>query len=164
MIFMLLVVVGIGFNVDVQACSCVRQPDDERAAVSAALERADLVFLGRIEGAENYNAKEYGEEIQYQRTAFLILQSWKGERANRVYVESPVTCCLCGYPFPKSGVFLVYAYFSEKNGYYTTSSCSRTKPIDEADEEIKLLDEVSIKDSRTRRSSRSREERAPTER
>lgn len=154
MILMLLAVVGIGFNVDVQACSCVWQPDDERVAVAAALDKADLVFLGRIEGAENYSATEYGEEIQYQRIAFLVLQSWKGEKANRVYVQSPVTCCLCGYPFPKSGVFLVYAYSSEEDGYYTTSSCSRTKPADNADEEIKLLDELSIKDSRTKRHTR----------
>jgi hypothetical protein len=127
MILLLVVAVGIGFNIEAQACSCMRQPDDERTAVQAALEHADLVFVGRVEGTENYSAEEYDQEIQYQRTAFLILQSWKGEKANRVYVQSPVTCCLCGYPFPKSGVFLVYANSSEKNVYYTTSSCSRTK-------------------------------------
>jgi hypothetical protein len=163
MIWALLVVVGFSLSTDVHACSCIRQTEDERTAVKEALEQADLVFVGRIESTENYNAKEYDEEIQFQRTGFVILQSWKGEKANRVYVQSPVTCCLCGYPFPRSGVFLVYAYAS-KDGYYATSSCSRTKPRESADDEIEFLNEISTRRAEQSVPADRREDAAPAER
>lgn len=149
---------------DVVACSCIRESDDQRTAVETAFKKADLVFVGRIESKERFSLEEYDTEIEYERTQFYVVESWKGEKAARVYIESSVTCCLCGYEFPRTGSFLVYAYGPDANGYYSTSNCSRTKELKAADAEIAILNEISAGEGRTKRSSRSREERAPAER
>jgi hypothetical protein len=123
------------------ACSCAYEGDD-RAAIAKAVEGADLVFVGRIESKEKYSVDEAGYKLEYERTQFYVLQSWKGEKATRVYVESMVTCCMCGYVFPEKGSFLVYAYGPNKNGYYSTSICVRTKPLEAAKDELAMLDEI----------------------
>lgn len=106
-------------------------------------ERAQLVFLGRIEGTERFTlVEEGGFEVEYQRTQFYILEAWKGEKANRVFVQSAITCCLCGYEFPDSGVFLVFAYGPDKDGYYEATSCTRPLRRSEANEDIAILNEL----------------------
>ena len=124
------------------ACSCAGGPEDKRAAVAEALEQAALVFVGRIESKERFAVEEQGYKYEYERTQFYVLQSWKGEKASRVYVESIMTCCMCGYSFPKTGSFLVYASEPNARGYYSTSICTRTKPLEAAAEEIAMLDEI----------------------
>lgn len=122
------------------ACSCVAPPADHRTAVKEAFQQATLVFVGRIESQEHFSRVEApGLDFDYQRTEFLVLDSWKGEKAVRIYVQSGVTCCMCGYQFPKTGVFLVYAYGPDEHGVYSTSICTRTKPIDEAAKDIAVL-------------------------
>jgi hypothetical protein len=123
------------------ACSCGDIGDD-RAAVAEAMEKADLVFIGRIESQEKFTLDEDDMKHDYERTQFYVVQSWKGEKATRVYVESMVTCCMCGIRFPETGSFLVYAYGPKPNGYYTTSVCSRTKPLADANDEIAMLDAI----------------------
>lgn len=131
------------------ACSCAREEDD-RAGVAKALERADLVFVGRIESKERFSVDdEEGYKLEYERTQFYVLQSWKGEKASRVYVESVVTCCMCGYVFPETGSFLVYASGPNSKGYYSTSICRRTQPLDAAKGEIALLDEIAAEARQT---------------
>lgn len=39
-------------------------------------------------------------------------------------------------------VALVYAFGPDKNGYYSTSICARTKPLKDAAEEIAMLDSI----------------------
>jgi hypothetical protein len=124
------------------ACSCSGGPENDRAAVAKALTEAALVFVGRIESKEKYSVDEDGYKLEYERTQFYVVQSWKGEKASRVYVESMVTCCMCGYAFPETGSFLVYAYGPKANGYYSTSICHRTKPLEAATQEVGLLDEI----------------------
>jgi hypothetical protein len=124
------------------ACSCARE-EDGRAGVAQALQKADLVFVGRIESKEKYSVDEVdGVKLEYERTQFYVVQSWKGEKATRVYVESMITCCMCGYVFPETGSFLVYASGPNRDGYYSTSICRRTKPLREATQDIALLDEI----------------------
>jgi hypothetical protein len=136
------VIVLIGmYSSGALACSCIPGSDD-RAGVTEALEQADLVFVGRIESKEKFAVDDDGDKLQFERTQFYIVQSWKGEKATRVYVESAVTCCLCGYRFPPTGSFLVYAFGPDKSGYYSTSSCARTKPLKDATEEIAMLDSI----------------------
>lgn len=123
------------------ACSCAPQPQDTREAVTKAFESASLVFLGRIESTETFRGAErnYDVDLEYQRVQFYVIDSWKGEKATRVYVESTLTCCLCGHHFPESGEFLIYAYGPDENGYYGTSICSRTRPAESAEEDIEVL-------------------------
>lgn len=146
------------------ACSCIRESDDRKTALSERLERADLVFLGRIESTQDSTVSEDGFEAQYQRTQFYILQSWKGEKSSRVYIQTALECCMCEYRFPTSGVFLVFAYGPNKDGIYETSACDQPRVIDRAKDDSAFLDQIRDANRRTSRSSRSREERAPAER
>lgn len=147
------------------ACSCIREGNDKRTAVAGRFERAQLVFLGRIEGSERFKLMEEDDsEVEYQRTQFYIIEAWKGEKANRVFVQSAITCCLCGYEFPESGVFLVFAYGPDKDGYYEATSCTRPLRRSEANEDIAILNEL-VDESRTSRSTRARATtRAPGQR
>lgn len=91
----------------------------------------------------------------------LYSRGMEGEKANRVFVQSAITCCLCGYEFPTSGVFLVFAYGPDTDGYYKATSCPRPRKRDEANEDIAILNEL-VDESRTSRSTRSRAKtRAP---
>jgi hypothetical protein len=154
-------VLFLGVNGVVDACSCIRESEDRKTALSERLERTDLVFLGRIESTEVTKISEHGFEAQYQKTQFYILQSWKGESSSRVYVRTALECCLCEYRFPTSGVFLVFAYGPNDDGVYTTSSCDDPMSLEHAKEDVTLMDQIrEIKG----RPSRSREERAPAER
>ena len=138
------VIVLIGmYSSGALACSCA-YGGDERADVAEALDQADLVFVGRIESQEEFVLHENDMTHEYERTQFYVVQSWKGEKATRVYVESVVTCCMCGYRFPKTGSFLVYAYGPKPNGYYTTSICARTKPLAAAHDEIAMLNAIVV--------------------
>jgi hypothetical protein len=125
-----------------EACSCIPESGDKRTAVANRLASAQLVFLGRIETSEKFRLQEDDFEIEYQRTRFYILESWKGEKANRVYIQSPITCCLCGYKFPKNGTFLVFAYGPDKDGYYEATNCTRPLKRSEAKEDIAILNEL----------------------
>lgn len=126
------------------ACSCALQEGDERAAIRESLHEADVVFVGRIEGVEVLREDQSG--IETQRTRFYVIQSWKGDTANRLYVETTLTCCLCGFPFPEHGEYLVYAYRSSDGSVLGTSVCTRTKLASEAAEEIAILDQLQAND------------------
>ena len=43
-----------------------------------------------------------------------------------------------GYPFEKDESYLIYVW-ADRDGLYRTSRCSRTKPLDEAAEELDQL-------------------------
>lgn len=159
---LLVVAFTIGIVDASRACSCIRESDDKRTALTGRLERATLVFLGRIEANEVFTLKEDGDfEVEYQRTQFHIIESWKGEKASRVYVQSAITCCLCGHEFPKSGVFLVFAYGPDKDGYYEATSCTRPLRRDEAKEDIAILSELRKKAEQAIQPDRARKTRAP---
>lgn len=160
------IVVFIALCGEAIACSCAPDAGDARTAVTAALERADMVFVGRIESQEEIGRKERSEwsEFIFQRTQFYVVDSWKGEKAIRVYVESNVTCCMCGFDFPRSGELLIYAFGPNENGYYATSICTRTKPLEAAKEDIDILNSLRAEDDSVKRSDRSTKERESTER
>lgn len=125
------------------ACSCIQESEDKRVATAHRFETASLIFVGRIESTERLKLKQAEDfEIEYQRTQFYILESWKGETASRMFIQSAITCCLCGYEFPESGVFLVFAYGPDRNGYYEATSCTPPLRRSEATEEIAILNDL----------------------
>lgn len=141
------VLIGLSSNVAL-ACSCRNRHDEPRVAVSASFERASIVFIGRVESKEKFRPKEADAHMEYERTQFYVVQSWKGEKATRVYVETSITCCMCGYLFEKDRLYLVFASPSSDSGYYATSLCSGTKPLDAAQEDVAVLDEMAASKAR----------------
>ncbi len=63
---------------------------------------------------------------------------WKGAAAPQAVVRTIYECCLCGYPFEKDESYLIYVW-EDRDGLYRTSFCLRTKPLDEAQEEMNQL-------------------------
>jgi len=137
-----------------RACSCDWElREDDRAAVAEALVQSDVVFAGRVEAVEVLSTEK--SKIEGQRTLFYVLQSWKGETSSRMYIET--TLASCGFAFPETGEYLIYAYRSAETGSLRTSVCSRTKPVADASWEISVLDELYANGTgRTNRWSRRR--------
>jgi hypothetical protein len=115
---------------DADACSCARPgpPCD-------AVFRADAVFLGRVLSIEPINPQEPG--LGSRNVELLVEEAYRGTDG---IVMSVVTGPGdggggCGYPFKVGETYVVYA--NRANGVLTTSSCSRTRPLAEAAEDLK---------------------------
>ena len=47
----------------------------------------------------------------------------------------------CGFPFSVGGSYLVYAHGGDENDFLATDICSRTRSIERAEEDLKILGE-----------------------
>ncbi len=138
------------------ACSCAIQDISIEEAVFDSFKRADVVVLATAENVENRETfesevysleKGHHKETYYnlQRTQFVAVKSWKGAHAKRFYTEIVIACCMCGYIFEEGKNYLLYLYGPDKNGYFSTSSCSRTQRESEAiKEEIEILNKIDL--------------------
>lgn len=80
-------------------------------------------------------------------TEFSVVESWKGSHAKQIYTAIVTQCCLCGMRFAKGSRHLLYVYGPNKNGFYGTSICTRTKPIERAVEDIDVLNRIKAGDT-----------------
>lgn len=101
---------------------------------------ADVVVFAKPVNAQylnTYNNSTWVEDkgtwvkktyaTQSQRTQFLTIKSWKGEHNKMFTTEIDVECCKCGVNFYLNKCYILYLYGPNKDGYYSTSSCTRTK-------------------------------------
>ncbi len=107
------------------ACSCIApgSPTVER-------DQADAVFAGRVRKVTRLDYR-YAVEID-------VAKSWKGDVAEREIIWTALDSAACGYYFEKDASYLIYAYVSEGDGL-STNICSRTKTLDDADEDLNAL-------------------------
>jgi hypothetical protein len=101
------------------ACSCMAQ------TVEAAIEEAAAIFEGRVA------AIEPGEGGLHVR--FDVVQTWRAADSEHVEVITAADSAACGYAFEVGRSYLVYA--RDADGALHTGLCSRTQPIEEADED-----------------------------
>jgi hypothetical protein len=87
-----------------------------------------------------------GRIQELQKTRLQALRQWKGPKQKQFEFRIDVQCCVCGYEFPKSGDFLVYAYGPDEDGHFQTSICNRTRHLSQAADDIAVLD-VLVKDA-----------------
>ena len=101
-----------------------------KRAVSASeeLKAANSVFSGR--------AIKVSEEVARRVAEFDVERVWKGARSRRISVRTGTH--LYGSRFKEGETYLVYA-FGEKD--LSTSSCSRTKPLRSASQDLAELGE-----------------------
>lgn len=125
------------------ACSCILPTQDPEEAVEDAADRADIVFLGKVERVHTADIPDVGAVIQ--ESTFYILESWKGEKVTRVSTKINVQCCVCGFHFEEGETYLVFAY-EGKDGYYSTSICSLTRRADQAEEYLTILRDIKAKE------------------
>jgi len=105
------------------ACSC------GFPTVGDALKRADAVFTGKVIRIESDGVK------------FKIEKSWKGVDATiiKVYVRGLGSSCDPG--IRKGRRFIVYAYPGGRRIPLLASYCGRTRALEQADEDVRALNE-----------------------
>ena len=126
------VAVSVASSTPAHACKCMFPP------VEAAREDATAVFEGRVLSIEDVPTT--GEPSMGEKVITLaVVRSWKGlERDERISVYTNAQSAACGYTFAKDTSYLVYARSAEDQKLHV-SSCSRTKPLADAAEDLTFL-------------------------
>jgi hypothetical protein len=106
--------------------------------VETAREDATAVFEGRVLSIADVpagNEPSLGEKV----VTLAVVRSWKGlERDERIAVYTNGESAACGYNFAKDTSYLVYARNADDQKLHV-SSCSRTKPLADASEDLTFL-------------------------
>jgi len=108
------------------ACSC------GPSTVAEALKRANAVFIGRVIAIESDGVK------------FKVVKYWKGADASiiKVYVRHLGSSCDPG--IRKGRRFIVYAYPGGHRIPLLASYCGRTRVLEQADEDVRELNESAL--------------------
>jgi hypothetical protein len=105
---------------------------------------ADAVFLGRVLAIEPVREqREPSGGIRflshYRNIRLEVLAAWKGAESREMVVHTGMGGGDCGYTFREQGVYLVYAHMLSDSDTLVVGICSRTRPIDDADEDRTAL-------------------------
>lgn len=111
-----------------RACSCVQvspaQARDEHAAV----------FEGRV---LQIFAPAPGDPSGRRSVVFEVVQQWKGIESERATVSTAASSAACGVAFEADTSWLVYA--DDGPDGLVTGLCSRTRRIEDAEEDLAAL-------------------------
>ena len=132
-LFLLLFVVGSLLFINtplVNACSCI-VPDSQLDL----LEISDAVFLGRVLDIDR-KFEGYGYSVKFE-----VEKYWKGIFENNVIIGTGFGGGDCGYRFENGEDYLVYAY---GDNTLSTNSCSRTKLLASAQDDLRELGEGNL--------------------
>jgi len=121
-------------------CGCggdLLTTDEERRAILVKdFNDASVVFSGEVVELDTFELK------------IKVDKSWKGESKNVINMitaaikidENTYRSSSCNYRFQLGKKYLVYAY--ETDGELKARACSRTKPIQYAEQEMAYLEEI----------------------
>jgi hypothetical protein len=124
------------------ACSCPRPGPPCQAAWTA-----DVVFSGIVRSIEPIEGDRPDQPFQPVRVKFDVDRGYLNAPSG--VVEVATGGGNCGYGFAAGKRYLVYASKQPPSGL-STSICSRTRPIEEADEDIKYLSSIPAKSTGAR--------------
>lgn len=134
------------------SCSCAYSDGELEDQVREAFESASSVVLAKVETIEKLEPFQYSQDddsseqrtFYYRhKTHFSEVQSWKGKHGKQFYTNIVVACCMCGYTFEEGRVYLLYLYGPDEQGFYSTSSCSRTTRLsEELKPELEILNSL----------------------
>lgn len=141
---LLIVVVALLLGSDaVYACSCgkIGSPMEE-------LKKHRAVFIGEVISIRQPMMKKlrnskgrFYERGPVVEVKFRVEKAWKGVEGETFVVQTNFPDgASCGWDFKERQSYLVYAYGSQ----LTVSYCSRTTPLNSAQEDIKVLDQVAV--------------------
>lgn len=108
------------------ACKCAPPPPPQEA-----LKEAAAVFTATVEKMK-----------QGEREHVVILKvqkSWKGVKQEKILVTTSSSSAACGVAFSDKSEWLIYASENPETKKLRASHCSRTKLIEDAEEELKEL-------------------------
>ena len=114
---------------EANACSCGPRTLDEEIKQSAA------IFIGKVVRLE---VTEVVDGISHVKVTIDVQRTFKGKPGRTVVMTTSDGCCYCAPWFEIARTYLIYA-FEEDDDSLGTSTCSRTKLVAEAAEELKVL-------------------------
>lgn len=126
------------------ACSCAgldRSPE----AIRRSAREAGAVFEGRVLSHVIVGGpydREHPDEVRERRVTFAVRRSWTGAPDERVTVHVPLTGPECGLSLRAGTRYLVFAY-RRRDGTLTTSRCTLTTRLLDADELLAALGDAS---------------------
>ena len=125
---------------EARACSCMG-PNP----VCSAYAKTDVLFVGKVleivEPDPPIDQSTPRELFQSRLVRLSVNESFRGDASNMVSVLTGRGGGDCGYPFKVGETYLVYA--SKVNGSLQTGICSRTRPLDQAVEDLEFLHSLS---------------------
>lgn len=116
------------------ACSCAMPGPPQEA-----LGQSTAVFSGKVTGIRLPQPPR-GPSVSSAdpvNIVFVVDQVWKGPRATILVVSTPRESASCGYTFQSNTDYIVYARGNDSN--LQVSLCSRTAPLDKAQEDLAAL-------------------------
>lgn len=78
-------------------------------------------------------------------TTFKVIKSWKGKAKNIFRTKIIIECCVCGISFMIGKDYLLYLSKPDSDEYYSTSSCSRSRLLEQARDDEKILNGILLK-------------------
>jgi MYXO-CTERM domain-containing protein len=112
---------------DALACKCAPPPP-----VATALEESTAVFAGKVTSVSRQEDPTAAVVVKIK-----VSQAWKGASGDTIEVRTRSSSAACGIGFEEGAEWLVYA--STNEGALSAISCSRTKPLGEAAEDLAAL-------------------------
>jgi hypothetical protein len=117
------------WSADASACSCAAPGPPCQAAWSA-----DAVFVGTVRGIEEVPHATYST----LRVTFDVERGFVNAVPGPLEIRTPGYGQSCGYPFRLGQRYVVYAR-TGAGGQLTTGICSRTRPAEEAADDLNYL-------------------------
>lgn len=102
------------------ACDCMKP-----VSTQEQVKRSSAVFVGVVTLA----ARADKQVVEFQ-----VEQCWKGSRAKKLTLRSPLNSCNFGFKVGEK-----YLVFAEGGKALTTSICARTKRFDQATADLRVL-------------------------
>lgn len=119
------------------ACGC-----EKPGPPCKAFGEASVVFIGTVKGVTEGTRKQKPDgEVDFtpRRFKFSVEENFSGTPTKEAEVETGLGADDCGYPFVNGASYLVYAYRDEKDDRLYTSSCTRTRRVANAGEDLQYL-------------------------
>ena len=126
----------------VLACGCVKL-----GPPCKAYGEASVVFNGTVKGfTEGTRKRKPNGDVDFDPRLFKfsVDETFSGAPTKELEVATGLSANDCGYPFVKGASYLVYAYRDEKDGRLYTSSCTRTKRVANASEDLQYLRSLAL--------------------
>jgi len=142
--FALILILLVGSFERALACAC------GATSPCQAYYKADLVFIGKAVSSQKkrvkikiFDDKEFKDkeiESEVDNFDFEITEVFNnGEKISKIALAGDSTTC--DFPFKVDETYLVFAYKNDQNEY-STSTCSHTSKLSDAEKDLKFLREV----------------------
>jgi Tissue inhibitor of metalloproteinase len=126
------------------ACSCATP------SLKEAVKESKAVFSGEV---VRIDSVQTSSGLPYKVVLLKVIDGWKGVDKVQVTVSTAEQGEACGYHFVAAKKYLVFAHSYTENQQINVSLCSRTKPLEDAVDDLKKLGRPKIKIIRNKRTN-----------